>query len=50
MNYTPLLIGVLLVLTANAVMSACIWANVSEIRTVVLNIRKELKKRDKSEK
>lgn len=49
MNYTPLLIAVLIVLTANAVMSACIWSNVGDIRTVVYNIRRELKRKDEQQ-
>ena len=49
MDYTPLLIAVVILLTGNAVVSACIWSNVGDIRTVVYSIKRELKRKDEQQ-
>lgn len=46
MNYTPLLIAVLLVLTVNVTISACIWTNIADIRRVLYIIRREIKNKE----
>ncbi len=46
MDYTPLLIAVLIVLSANIVISGCIWTNIADIRKVLYIIKRELKKHE----